>query len=383
MNRRNFLRAGTLAAGLALPALARAQQSAATTATTPLATPAPLAEPPAFAPTPDAGWRRFELTSRVEPLPGDGPLRVWVPLPAIHETAWQRPMGSLWQGNADLMERVRDRSGAEMVYAEWAPGIAQPRLEILSRFATRDRAIDFSQPSAAPQVLPRAERMHYLRATALLPTDGIVRDTARDIVHGAKTDEDKARAIYEWIVDNTFREPKVRGCGIGDIRTMLETGNLAGKCADLNALFVGLARAAGLPARDVYGLRVADSRFGYKSLGKSGNVSKAQHCRAEVFLERFGWVPVDPADVRKVVLEEPPGKLSMVDPKVAAVRKQLFGAWEMNWLAYNDAHDLRLPGSTGSEIPFLMYPQGELAGQRFDSLDPDAFSYTLSAREIA
>ena len=202
-------------------------------------------------------------------------------------------------------------------------------------------------------------------------------------LHGAKTDEDKARAIYEWIVDNTFREPKVRGCGIGDIRTMLETGNLAGKCADLNALFVGLARAAGLPARDVYGLRVADSRFGYKSLGKSGNVSKAQHCRAEVFLERFGWVPVDPADVRKVVLEEPPGKLSMVDPKVAAVRKQLFGAWEMNWLAYNDAHDLRLPGSTGSEIPFLMYPQGELAGQRFDSLDPDAFSYTLSAREIA
>ena len=383
MNRRNFLRAGSLAAGLALPALARARQPASAAVTAPLATPTPLAEPPAFAPTPETGWRRFELVSRIEPLPGDGPLRVWVPLPAMHETAWQRPMGSLWQGNAELMERVRDRSGAEMVYAEWAPGVAQPQLEILSRFATRDRATDFTQPSAEPQRLTRAERMLYLRPTALLPTDGIVRDTARDIVHGAKTDEDKARAIYEWIVDNTFREPKVRGCGIGDIRTMLETGNLAGKCADLNALFVGLARAAGLPARDVYGLRVADSRFGYKSLGKSGNVSKAQHCRAEVFLERFGWVPVDPADVRKVVLEEPPGKLSMVDPKVAAVRKQLFGAWEMNWLAYNDAHDLRLPGSTGSEIPFLMYPQGELAGQRFDSLDPDAFSYTLSAREIA
>ena len=383
MNRRNFLRAGSLAAGLALPALARARQPASAAVTAPLATPTPLAEPPAFAPTPETGWRRFELVSRIEPLPGDGPLRVWVPLPAMHETAWQRPMGSLWQGNAELMERVRDRSGAEMVYAEWAPGVAQPQLEILSRFATRDRATDFTQPSAEPQRLTRAERMLYLRPTALLPTDGIVRDTARDIVQGAKGDEDKARAIYDWIVDNTFREPKVRGCGIGDIRSMLETGNLSGKCADLNALFVGLARAAGLPARDVYGIRVADSRFGYKSLGKSGNVSKAQHCRAEVFLERFGWVPVDPADVRKVVLEEPPGKLSMVDPKVAAVRRQLFGAWEMNWLAYNDAHDLRLPNSTGKEIPFLMYPQGELAGQRFDSLDPDAFSYTLSGREIS
>jgi transglutaminase-like putative cysteine protease len=41
-----------------------------------------------------------------------------------------------------------------------------------------------------------------------------------------------------------------------------------------------------LPARGVYGLRVADSRFGYRSLGKSGDVSKAQHCRAEVWLER-------------------------------------------------------------------------------------------------
>ena len=62
------------------------------------------------------------------------------------------------------------------------------------------------------------------------------------------------------------------------------SGNLGGKCADLNALFVGLARAAGLPARDVYGLRVARSEFGYKSLGAGAEiVTKAQHCRAEVY----------------------------------------------------------------------------------------------------
>ena len=65
-----------------------------------------------------------------------------------------------------------------------------------------------------------------------------------------------------------------------------------------------------LPARDVYGLRVAPSKFGYKSLGAGSEVvTKAQHCRAEVFLDGFGWVPVDPADVRKVVLEEPPANL--------------------------------------------------------------------------
>src|SRR5256885_5737844 len=86
---------------------------------------------------------------------------------------------------------------------------------------------------------------------------------------------------------------------------MLETGNLGGKCADLNALYVGLARASGLPARDVYGVRVAKSQFGYRSLGAgTANITRAQHCRAEVHLAGFGWVPVDPADVRKVVLEE-------------------------------------------------------------------------------
>ncbi len=370
MNRRNFFKTSALAAGLALPAIARATEGAG------------KAIPAAFAPTAAAGWREFEVTSRIEPLAGDGVLRVWVPLPSMHEAEWFRPMGNVWQGNAETMRLVRDPSGAEMLYAQWAAATAAPVVEVLSRFASRDRGTDFSRPSATPLKLSADQHALYTRPTELLPTDGIVRDTAVDITRGATTDEDKARAIYEWVVDNTFREPKTRGCGLGDIAFMLESGNLSGKCADLNSLYVGLARAVGLPARDVYGVRVADSRFGYKSLGKSGNISKAQHCRAEVFLERFGWIGVDPADVRKVVLEEPPGTLALDDPKVLAARKQLFGGWETNWLAYNDAHDLVLPGSSGPVIPFLMYPQGESAAGRFDSLDPDAFRYTLSAREL-
>lgn len=369
MKRRDFLKTSALAAGLALPAWARAADGAAAAT---------------FAPDPKAGWRQFEVATKVEPMQQDGLVRAWVPLPLADETDWFRPLGNVWQGNASLVRVLRDGEyGAAMLYAEWAAGTAVPELEIVSRFATRERAVDFSRPAPKALALPAAEQALYTRATELLPTDGIVRDTALQITAGARTDEDKARAIYDWVVDNTFRNPKTRGCGIGDIKAMLETGNLSGKCADLNALYVGLARAAGLPARDVYGVRVADSRFGYKSLGKSGNISKAQHCRAEVFLARFGWVPVDPADVRKVVLEEPPGNLALDDARVIAARKKLFGAWEMNWLAYNVAHDLRLPGSDGAALPFLMYPQGETAKGRFDSLDPDAFRYTLTARQIA
>jgi len=165
---------------------------------------------------------------------------------------------------------------------------------------------------------------------------------------------------------------------------MLESGDLGGKCGDLNSLYVGLARAVGLPARDVYGIRVAKSEMGYKSLGASSEkVTKAQHCRAEVHLGDYGWVPVDPADVRKVVLEEPPGGRPLNDDMVKKVRARLFGSWEMNWMAYNFAHDVALPGSSGAPLGFLMYPQAESAEGRLDSLDPDTFRYEITSREIA
>ncbi len=224
-----------------------------------------------------------------------------------------------------------------MVHAEWGNDQTAPVIEVTSIIKVQDRAIDLSKPGKV-EALSASERKLYTGATELIPTGGIVKETSDKIVKGTKTDLEKARAIYEWVVENTFRDAKVRGCGIGDIASMLKTGNLGGKCADINALYVGLARAAGLPARDVYGLRVAPSKFGYKSLGANSTViSKAQHCRSEVHLAGFGWVPVDPADVRKVALEEPPANLKIDDPRVVAARKALFGSWETNWLAYNFA----------------------------------------------
>jgi len=163
---------------------------------------------------------------------------------------------------------------------------------------------------------------------------------------------------------------------------MLRTGYWGGKCADLNALYVGLARAVGLPARDVYGIRCAPSAE-FKNLGRGDDISGAQHCRAEVYLSEYGWVPVDPADVRKLVLEEnAPTQLAVDDLKVRQARTKLFGAWEMNWLPYKYGHDLQLPESNGPEIGFLMYPQCETANGRKDSLDAKKFICIIKAKEI-
>jgi len=328
-------------------------------------------------------WRTFEVITKVEFIDPLGAVRVWVPVPLLNNTDYFKREGDTWTGNFKAARSVQvDRYGTGLVFAEWQPTEKAPSLEIKSNFMTRDRQVDLNKKPDASIQEDKAVLDYFKKPSKLIKTDGIVADTARGITQGKKSDVDKARAIYAWIVDNTFRDPKVRGCGIGDISTMLETGYLGGKCADLNALYVGLARAAGLPARDVYGVRCAASSE-FKSLGKADDITGAQHCRAEVYLTGYGWVPVDPADVRKVVLEEnPPELLPLDDPKVQRARAKLFGAWEMNWLPYNYSHDVKLPQSNGPEIGFLMYPQGETANGRKDSLDPKNFSYTIKTKEI-
>ena len=338
----------------------------------------------AFAATPDGGpWRSFEASYRVEVRNPKGISKVWLPLPLLEETDYFRYLGSSWNaegGRARIY--VQPPYGAAMVHAEFPDGVKPPTMVLTSRFQTRDRAVDLSKPGTA---IPEdaAVLKLALKSTDLIPTDGIVRDTALEVTKGARGDLEKARAIYEWVVENTFRDPKTRGCGWGDIKSMLETRNFGGKCGDLNAMFVGLARSVGIPARDVYGIRVAPSALGYKSLGANTEViSKGQHCRAEFYLASYGWVPVDPGDVRKVVLEEPPGNLPLNHPMVQAARKRLFGSWEMNWLVYNVGHDIVLPNSKGTKIPYLMYPNGESGGEQLDQLEPDTFKYAITWREL-
>lgn len=367
MDRRDFLRltsvAGALSAGgLGLESAARAA-------------------------TLDSGWRSFELVTEIHVRDPGKQARVWVPVPWTRNTDYQRNAQTTWQvqgaGTAALVQVPG--YDVQTVVAQWpdATPDAQRSVVVTSRFQTRDRRVDLSLPPSRHAPRESRETLHlYLQPTALLPTDGIVKATSDKITHGLRGNIQKARAIYEWVVDNTQRVASTRGCGLGDVRYMLTSHDMGGKCADISAVFVALSRAAGVPARDAYGIRVADSQLGYKSLGKSGDVTHAQHCRAEFYADGYGWIPVDPADVRKVMLEEPPGHLPMDNPQVQAARVMLFGSWEMNWVVYNHGHDVSLPGSLLPPIPFLMYPNGETSAGRIDSLDADDFRYRITARQI-
>lgn len=341
----------------------------------------------AFAQSSNGDWKTYEITTEVSLKDTLGyAAQSWIPLPLFADRDFFKTV-SIQSENTNV-KIVRSASGqSQMAYAEWNAQAAEQTVKIIATISTRERTQSLT--AYDPKLhLSKKEIAYWTKGTELLPVDGIVKQKALEIVRplpSQASDIDKAKAIYHWVVENTFRNPKTRGCGLGNVKEMLETNNLGGKCADLNALYVALTRSIGIPARDVYGIRVADSSRGYKSLGKSGDITKAQHCRAEFFAKGYGWIAVDPADVRKVILEEA-GGLAIDDPKVVAIRDYLFGNWEMNWLAYNYDHDVALPGSKlgkNEKIGYLMYPQAEINGNRVDSLDPDNFKYKITSRLIA
>jgi transglutaminase-like putative cysteine protease len=204
-----------------------------------------------------------------------GVTRVWLPTPPVAATPYQKPTGpTAFHADGGTARMAADaRTGAAMIAAEWPDGI-KPVLSATSRVAPRDYAVDVTGTARAPEI-DKASLARYLQPTSLLPIDGIVKSTAAEITTGARTDVAKARAIYEWIVENTSRDPKVLGCGIG------------------------------------------------------------------------------------------------------------FGSWEMNWIGYNDAHDVTLPGSSRATVPFFMYPQAETDNGRINPLDPDDFKYRISAHEVS
>ena len=80
-------------------------------------------------------------------------------------------------GNAAAMRMVHDpKYGAAMLYAEWPATQKAPVVEVTSRFATRDRAVDFSNPGP---VTPLAAADRDVAGTHGPPVHGCSPDPGR------------------------------------------------------------------------------------------------------------------------------------------------------------------------------------------------------------
>ncbi len=326
---------------------------------------------------PLAQWRNYDIHSTIVLNNPQGKARIWLPLVQYRDTPWERSLGHHWQGNFETAGIYRDPvADMEVFYADWPEGITEPRMEIVSHIATQDRHFDITRRGAM------AERTEILRrslqATELVPNDGIMRRTAERAIGRVKDPLAQGKAIYDWVVENTIYDPGMKSGGHTHIGRLLESGNLTGRSAEISLLFVGLCRAVGIPARPVFGLRMDGSRL-FSSLGASGDLSAAQHCRAEFYSPGYGWVPVNPSDVRKAILSE---GLNQSDPKLTVLKKLLFGFWEMNWVSFNAAQDVELRGSSGNLLPFLINPVLETRDGRFDDPSTGRFTYSVTAQRI-
>ncbi len=136
---------------------------------------------------------------------------------------------------------------------------------------------------------------------------------------------------------------------------------------DIHSVFVALARASGVPAYEVFGLRLA--KKGPK------DVSTWQHCRVKFFVPGYGWVPVDPADVRKAMLTE---ILNLKDAKMTELSKYYWGAIDPYRVKFGVGRDLTLnPQQKGHPVNYLMYSFAQVGGQTLDGIDPQKFEYKI------
>lgn len=378
MKRRNFLKSAAMlsTASLITPTI--------TTATT-------LSQKPCLSDE----RRRFTLSQTYHvkaPEGSSGQVKLWIPLPVNSHLQYMQKIH--FEGNYKDAYITADNSyAAKTLFAYWPDSSTQMVMTVEMVIETLDwQPIlngDLDSYRKPEKISYPIDVERYRQATAHMPTGGIVKETADKIIGTETHPLNQARLIYNWVSTNMFRDNSVIGCGTGDVASILESGKLGGKCTDINSVFVALCRAVGIPAREMFGLRLgksiklgkySNSAFGSSDSNGLAKVSGGQHCKAQFYLAGYGWLPADPADVTKMRLTE---NKDNNHPDVEAVRSYLFGNCEMNWVGFNYGRDFDLsPEAEQTPINNFGYPYAEVDGDPVDYYNPDIFAYDYQSKEL-
>ncbi len=129
--------------------------------------------------------------------------------------------------------------------------------------------------SANGEDVPLEDPSDCLAATSFVQSeDAQIVARANRIVRDATTPEAKAMAIFDWVYDNVRKEPTVSLPSAVDV-----LNTMAGDCNEHTYLYVGLARAAGLPSKVMVGIAYHKGAFYY-------------HAWPAVYVGR--WIEMDP-----------------------------------------------------------------------------------------
>ena len=230
MNRRDFLRsAGIASASLALPGTRRLFAESAV----------------------PGHWRTFEVTTRVEVLTSSAATRVWLPAALIGETPFQRTLANRFHAEGGVAKIIESKTNAFGIVAAEFPAGVKPVLTLTSRIATMTYAVDLAA-TAKPPGVDWGELRYCLRATTMRHQRqrNNVREHSRTKLPEAPIPISR-RPARSTIGSSTIRPGTRRTRGCGDAATFASCRGQrawAGSTLFSGALFVGLARASGLPA---------------------------------------------------------------------------------------------------------------------------------------
>ncbi len=200
-------------------------------------------------------------------------------------------------------------------------------------------------PVTAQKLPSEPDLDRWLQADRLVPIDGKIKRWAQEVVDsvGAKTDLQKARAIYNHVIATVKYDKTGTGWGRGDIYYACDARR--GNCTDFHAIFIGYCRALGIPARFAIGFSLPTDR-------PAGQVS-GYHCWAEFYSKGIGWVPIDASEAAK-------------NP---AKRAYFFGAHDENRIEFTIGRDLVLHPGQDQPLNYFVYPYAEADGKPFTTVD--------------
>ncbi|MDO7849413.1 transglutaminase-like domain-containing protein [Hymenobacter sp. M29] len=293
--------------------------------------------------------RTFALTVTATvpvPPPGTKTLDVWLPMP--HSDGSQK-VGNLTVAvnhSFDSKAHSKIEKGAygnQMYYLHLTTMPTAPMVVTMRGQITRREHLNLRANTPTAYVArekPDPDLARWLAPDRLVPLDAKIKQQAQEVVAkaGAKTDLEKARAIYEHVVSTVTYDKTGQGWGRGDIYYACDARR--GNCTDFHAIVIGYCRSLGIPARFSIGLPLPADRG-------QGEI-KGYHCWAEFYTKETGWVPVDASEAAKN-----PDK-----------RNYFFGAHDENRVEFTRGRDVELaPKQAGPPLNYFVYPYAEANGQ--------------------
>ncbi|HKF51980.1 MAG TPA: transglutaminase domain-containing protein [Candidatus Acidoferrales bacterium] len=296
--------------------------------------------------------RRFEFMYlvHVPAIPADGhALRIWIPLP---QTSPHQQIRDVRIASPVRYNTYESSDGNRFAYFRVDAGrTGHAPFDIQITFdARRDEykvALPVGDPPASSSFPPNVAR--YLLPDHLVPINGIIGELSSEQTAGISDPLQKARKIYEYVIAHMHYDHDGTGWGHGDAIFACTAHH--GNCTDFHSLFIGMARAAGIPAR-------FDIGFAIPSAQREGRLS-SYHCWAEFYIQDVGWIPIDAAQ-------------GWQNP---AKHDYFFGALDENRVRFTRGRDLTLsPRQAGDAVNYIVYPYAELDGKVFSGITQE-FSF--------